>query len=267
MTASTRRAMPWLVSLGTHVVALAAVAVALALSPAPAVPMVDVSLVGGTGVGGPALPARAGSRAQATDAVARAQQPSVRSNEPAAVRGNAAARAAAAPGSRQPVGSSPDAWSVRASRTAALPQTGNLSASDVLNDTESAGGQAGAQDVVGTPGASAAAAAAAGGAPGPLQGAATEWGWQGLPRRLLRRTNPEFPAFLSELGQEVELEARITVAPSGMVTRVEITRSSGYIEIDASVEAALRGYLFSQVYGRDDSAGTVKFRFRLEKQD
>ncbi len=43
--------------------------------------------------------------------------------------------------------------------------------------------------------------------------------------------------------------------------------SSGYIEIDASVEAALRDYLFSRVDGRVDSTGTVKFRFRLEKQD
>jgi hypothetical protein len=48
---------------------------------------------------------------------------------------------------------------------------------------------------------------------------------------------------------------------------VEITRSSGYIEIDASVEAALRDYLFSRVDGRVETAGTVHFRFRLEKQN
>jgi len=51
------------------------------------------------------------------------------------------------------------------------------------------------------------------------------------------------------------------------VIRVEITRSSGYIEIDASVEAALRDYLFSRVDGRENAIGTVRFRFRLEKQD
>ena len=72
---------------------------------------------------------------------------------------------------------------------------------------------------------------------------------------------------LSAMGQEIEGEARISVAPSGIVTRVEITRSSGYIEIDASVEAALRDYLFSRVDGRAETAGTVHFRFRLEKQD
>jgi len=51
------------------------------------------------------------------------------------------------------------------------------------------------------------------------------------------------------------------------VTHVEIVRSSGYIEIDAIVEAALRDYLFSRVDGRKDAVGTVRFHFRLERQD
>ena len=75
------------------------------------------------------------------------------------------------------------------------------------------------------------------------------------------------PSNLGASGQEVEGQARITVSPAGAVTRVEITRSSGYIELDASVEAALRDYLFSRVDGRKDSVGTVTFRFRLEKKD
>jgi TonB family protein len=62
-------------------------------------------------------------------------------------------------------------------------------------------------------------------------------------------------------------EALITVCPAGNVTGVEITKSSGYTEIDASVEAALREFLFSQVDGRKDAVGTVGCRFRLEKQD
>lgn len=119
----------------------------------------------------------------------------------------------------------------------------------------------------------AAVTSSTGGVPGALPGgqagssSGSEWGWQGLPRRLIRRRAPEFPALLGAIGQEIEGEARITVAPSGIVTRVEITRGSGYIEIDASVEAALRDYLFSKVDGRVDSIGTVAFRFRLEKQD
>ena len=95
----------------------------------------------------------------------------------------------------------------------------------------------------------------------------TQIGWAGAQRKLLRKRNPDFPSLLSAMGQEIEGEARITVAPSGAVVRVEITRGSGYIEIDASVEAALRDYLFSRVDGRENAIGTVRFRFRLEKLD
>jgi TonB family protein len=92
-------------------------------------------------------------------------------------------------------------------------------------------------------------------------------GWEGSARKLLRKRDPAFPAQLSAAGQEVECEARITVASSGVVTRVEITTSSGYIEIDASVEAALHDYLFSRASERKDTVGTIRFRFRLERQD
>jgi TonB family protein len=91
--------------------------------------------------------------------------------------------------------------------------------------------------------------------------------WDGVSRKLIRRRDPRFPAVLSALGQEVECEARITVAPTGGVTRVEITRSSGYTEIDAGVEAALRDYLFSRADGSAETVGTVRFHFRLEKTD
>ena len=91
--------------------------------------------------------------------------------------------------------------------------------------------------------------------------------WEGAPRKLIRWRDPEFPAVLSALGQEVECEARITVASSGGVTRVEITRSSGYTEIDAGVEAALRDYLFSRADGTTEAVGTRWFHYRLEKTD
>jgi TonB family protein len=94
-----------------------------------------------------------------------------------------------------------------------------------------------------------------------------QFGWEGSTRKLISGRNPVFPAILSAAGQEVECQARITVSSSGKVTHVEIVRSSGYIEIDASVEAALRDYLFSRVDGRKDAVGTVRFHFRLERQD
>ncbi len=260
MTSSTKKALPWLVSLGAHLAALAVIAVLLALSPRPALgPRVDISLVGGTGFGG-SLSARPGIRAAAARGLSLPAQPSGKSNMPAA----AASAGVGETGADESGSAVPDSYSARASRTvAASTSAAAVAASDVLSDAASAGSAA-VEPAVGTQGSP--AGAEPGGSPGLLAGG-TEWGWQGLPRKLVRKRNPEFPALLSALGQEVEGEARITVAPAGIVTRVEITRSSGYIEIDASVEAALRDYLFSRVDGRVDSTGTVKFRFRLEKQD
>jgi TonB family protein len=91
--------------------------------------------------------------------------------------------------------------------------------------------------------------------------------WGMVSRKLLRKRDPKFPPVLSALGQEVECEARFTVAPSGGVISVEIMRSSGYTEIDAGVEAALRDYLFSRADGSTETVGTVRFHYRLEKTD
>lgn len=264
MTSSTRRALPWLVSLGTHLAFLLLAGVLLGLSPRPLPgPRVDISLVGGTGFGGGDRSALPGTRAAALSrGLALPTRPSAKSNAPAAP---AAANSGSSPGSDASGFSRPDAYSLQASRTVAVPTSAVApDPGEVLSDIDSASPAAGESAV----GASASQAEGAnpGGSPALISGG-TEWGWQGLPRKLVRKRNPEFPALLSTLGQEVEGEARITVAPSGIVTRVEITRSSGYIEIDASVEAALRDYLFSRVDGRVDTVGTVKFRFRLEKQD
>jgi TonB family protein len=95
-----------------------------------------------------------------------------------------------------------------------------------------------------------------------------QMGWnEGTERRIIVRRDPQFPRTLAAAGVEVECSARITVSPAGAVTRVEITRSSGYTVIDAGVEAALREFLFSPAEGRNDAVGTITFRFRLEKRD
>ncbi len=96
-----------------------------------------------------------------------------------------------------------------------------------------------------------------------------EIGWEGAPRSLLKRPPILFPKVLGEEGLEAECEATITVSPFGTVIYVEITRSSGYTEIDASVESALRGYLFTRDYGfdRKNAVGNVRIRFRLEKPE
>jgi hypothetical protein len=91
--------------------------------------------------------------------------------------------------------------------------------------------------------------------------------WRGSPRKVVRWRDPPLPAVLRRTGQEAECEAEITVAPSGAILHVEITKGSGYTDIDASVEAALRDNLFSRVSGRTDTIATVRYKFRPEKQD
>jgi TonB family protein len=92
-------------------------------------------------------------------------------------------------------------------------------------------------------------------------------GWTGAARTVVRSVNPRFPAILSERGQEAEVGARITVTPLGAVVDVEITRGSGYTEIDAAVETALRQWIFSRSEGKQNALGTVSYRFPLERRD
>ena len=219
-----------MVSLGAHLALLLVVAVLLAAPVrAPLTLHVDITLVGapGTGRGAP----RAGGSSTTGTFVPRPP------------RGEIVTSPAPPPGTLPFPSSRPV---IRAES----PPT--PSAGDVLADMASASAAS----------AEATASAEAEGSP-----SGTQVGWEGMPRKLIRKRTPEFPTVLSAIGQEIEGEARITVAPSGIVTRVEITKSSGYIEIDANVEAALRDYLFSRVDGRVETVGTVHFRFRLEKQD
>jgi protein TonB len=92
-------------------------------------------------------------------------------------------------------------------------------------------------------------------------------GWTGTARTVVRSVNPRFPRILSETGQEAEVGARITVSPLGAVVDVEITRGSGYTEIDAAVETALRQWIFSRSEGKQNAIGTVYYRFPLERRD
>lgn len=91
--------------------------------------------------------------------------------------------------------------------------------------------------------------------------------WSGAPRTLSREVKPRFPSILSATGQEAEVVARITVSPLGAVIDVEITRPSGYTEIDAAVESALRQCLYTRIEGKQNQIGTVYYRFPLEKRD
>jgi TonB family protein len=235
------KGLPWIASFAVHAVAAVIAASLLSVTPvAPQRPLrVDVQLVSRASAAAraPAVTGTAIPRGTATPA--EAHSPAVAGAQPG---GEGSTRSTVPPGPA--TGVLPYEGQGQAARTvSALPST-----QDVLSDLAAA-----------APGSDTGSAVA------PVQG--ERFSWEGPPRELIRSRKPQFPLILGAAGQEVEVVARITVAPSGVVTRVEITRSSGYIEVDDSVEAALRDDLYSRVNGRSDSVGTRKYRFRLEKMD
>ncbi len=90
--------------------------------------------------------------------------------------------------------------------------------------------------------------------------------WKGKQRQMLRRLELGFPELLAEKGLEVDVEAAFAVAPSGQVTRVEITRSSGFASVDRSVEQAMYNTLFEASSGEEEDQGRISLHFRLERK-
>jgi TonB family protein len=90
--------------------------------------------------------------------------------------------------------------------------------------------------------------------------------WKGRQRQLLRGLELKFPELLAEKGLEVDVEAVFAVAPSGQVTRVEITRSSGFASVDRSVEQAMYNTLFEISSAQEEDQGHISFHFRLERK-
>jgi len=90
--------------------------------------------------------------------------------------------------------------------------------------------------------------------------------WKGRQRQLLRGLELNFPELLAEKGLEVDVEAAFAVAPSGQVTRVEITRSSGFASVDRSVEQAMYNTLFEVSSGQEEDQGRISLHFRLERK-
>ena len=91
--------------------------------------------------------------------------------------------------------------------------------------------------------------------------------WSGSGRRLLKQGDLYFPDILLQEAQEVDVEASFLVSPDGRVTKIEITRSSGYILVDRAIERALYEYLFEGSATGEMETGLIRFRFRLERVD
>jgi TonB family protein len=272
-----RKALPWALSIGLHAAVLV-VPVGLLMAPTPAgtgVSGVDIALVGAPGAGRGVH----GGVALKGDAVASGDSAGISGGSdvvhvprPGTLQGRRAMASLPKVSTELPqsVLAMEDQSPVESASVLSLP-----AARDVLADVAVLSGSASRKVTVG-------------GRPAPVEGAAagaqltggegtaavsvtgalgTRISWEGTARKLIRKRDPHFPDVLAATGQEVEGEARITVDPSGRVTRVEITRGTGYSEADAVIEAALRDYLFSRVDGTGEEAGRVPFRFRLEKRD
>ena len=91
--------------------------------------------------------------------------------------------------------------------------------------------------------------------------------WSGKPRPWVRAPQLKYPAILSSTGLEADGVARLTVSPLGAVIDVEITRSSGYTEIDAAVERALRQALVARIEGKQNQTFMVYFSFPQRRPD
>jgi TonB family protein len=89
--------------------------------------------------------------------------------------------------------------------------------------------------------------------------------WEDRQRQMLRSPELRFPELLAEEGLEVDVEAAFAVAPNGQVTRVEITRSSGFASVDRAVVQALHNTLFDASPGDAEDQGRISFHFRLER--
>jgi TonB family protein len=278
-----RKVLPWVLSLGFHA-GILIIPLGLLMAPTPAdrgVIGVDIALVGARGAGsagrgGASFPADA--LAAGDSAGISGGSDAVRVPRPGTRQGGVSAATLPKVSTELPRSVLPmeDQSPVEPASVSSLP-----SARDILADVAalsgpvsrktSAAGEGGSPSVDGS-GPTAQATGGDTGGTGDGIGAAagatgTRIGWEGTTRKLIRKRDPRFPDVLAAAGQEIEGEARITVAPSGTVTRVEITRGTGYSEIDAVIEAALRDYLFSRVDGKGDAVGTVRFRFRLERRD
>lgn len=86
-------------------------------------------------------------------------------------------------------------------------------------------------------------------------------------RKLLRRVYPKYPEWAEERGVEGEVKLKFWVSPEGMVSSVELEKTSGYPELDSRAMEALKKYLFSPLGKNDDQKeqwGTITIKYTLK---
>jgi outer membrane biosynthesis protein TonB len=91
--------------------------------------------------------------------------------------------------------------------------------------------------------------------------------WSGKPRPWIRKPELRYPSILSSTGLEADGAARVTVSPLGAVIDVEITRSTGYTEIDHDVAMALGSSFVARIEGKLNQTFMVYFSFPQRRPD
>lgn len=86
-------------------------------------------------------------------------------------------------------------------------------------------------------------------------------------RKLIRKVYPKYPAWAEEIGLEGEANLKFWVSSGGMVTIVELTRTSGYPDLDSRAIEAVKKYLFSpmgKAEKQEDQWGTITIKYTLK---
>ncbi len=86
--------------------------------------------------------------------------------------------------------------------------------------------------------------------------------WGGEPRRLLYRKNPVLPIEAKKRRVNYSGVFKILVDPQGKVVRVRTVKSTGYPDVDASIQQALYQWRFER--GTTSVWGTVKVEINLK---
>jgi TonB family protein len=87
-----------------------------------------------------------------------------------------------------------------------------------------------------------------------------------MTRKLIREILPKYPVWAEEKGIEGRVELKFWVSPEGMVTSVELVKTSGYPDLDSRAIEALKKYIFAPL-GKDESQeeqwGTIAIKYTL----
>ncbi len=82
-------------------------------------------------------------------------------------------------------------------------------------------------------------------------------------RRILRSTEPEYPAWAEASGIEGRVDLKFWVLPSGEVSEVEVDKTSGRLEFDNLASQALREWRFEPIEEKEKQWGIIPFIFEF----